>query len=780
MRHVLCPFTTENGMDNRERALQMYSFLVRPRALMEVLILHRSELFGAFLTGLGAEAVAGGIMAAFYEKGILFESPLSGDHRTQWVIGPAKDVFTDVRGHNHAYEIIKNHLGKATAANRGRDNNIHWGCLDCRILPFMCSDMGRLFSVLVGQAEEMARDPEWRALPQEKRPVGVAFFGEGAAQQGVIHETLNWIAASNCKRSESELRRHEKFLDSLSTETKVIRGAPCFAVVLENQFSLFTDPADEHGNSDLALRAHGYAGTMGVTVNGDNAEAVYKAGLLAIKRAQQFLSTLIIAKTYRRTGHNEDQIRRDPFKMREAREQFEKGNFEYEPDWSAATVQGVNEKEFKEQWKHEPLTVLEKNAASLGSATRDELRAIKINARKEMWTLYEKAKQEPDPIPEENEKDFSLFPPFPQYAAPVTELLVKEKKPAKRLTYNEAYVEILRRLLREDERVIFFGQDVVPGVLVPTRVLAEEFGPQRIFNVPIAEEAMASNAAGRALVGGRPIFEGQQFAPFFADAFPSLLSVSANNWYQRRLEFSYVNIFHCGVVRSGGSGEYHEAWPEKYIAPMQGVVVVAPADAYDLVGLLRASYEYDGPVAFLLQISAAGDEQFASEVPEEHYVIPLGKACVKKEGTACTVIAYGAACVRAALNEAIFLEEHAGMSVEVIDMRTVWPFDVETYARSIAKTSRLIVFHEDRESAGVGEMLIGNLMRMKGVYEYLTAEPRLVAAKNVPNSGSHALVWDKLPYEVTEIRAKDEKGRPIKRTMHRSPKLIHAIQKTLD
>lgn len=768
-------------MDNREKALQMYSFLVRPRALMEVLILHRSDLFGAFLTGLGMEAVAAGIMAALYEKGILFESPISGDHRTQWVIGPAKDVFTDVCGHNHAYEIIKNHLGKATATNRGRDNNIHWGCLECCIIPFLCSDMGRIFPVLVGEAEEIARDPKWRALPQEKRPVGVAFFGEGAAQQGVVHETMDWVAASNCRRSESELRKHEKFLDALSVETKVIRGAPVFAVIVENQLSLFTDPADEHGNSGLSLRALGYGNMIGISVDGDNVEAVHKAGLLAIERAQQFCPTLIVAKTYRRTGHNEDQIRRDLFAMRGAREQFEKGNFEYEPDWSTATIPGVDEKEFREQWKREPIRVFEENMMSRGVVTQDELRTIKINARKEMWALYEKAKREPDPVPEENEKDFSLFPPFPRYPASIIEIHVKEKNRTNYLTYNEAYAEGTRRLMREDNRIVFFGQDVRPpgGVLVSMRVLAEEFGPQRFFNTPIAEEACVSNAAGRALMGGRPIFEGQQFAPFFGDAFPSLLSVCANNWYQKRAKFSYVNIFHCGIVRSGGSGEYHEAWPERYLAPMHGIVVVAPADAYDLIGLLRASHEYDGPVAFLLQISASGDEQFASHVPDEPYVIPLGKACVKKEGTHCTVIAYGAACVRAALNEADFLEERGGIHIEVIDMRTIWPLDVETYTRSIMKTTRFVVFHEDRESAGVGEMLIGNLMRMKDVYECLTAEPQLVAAKNVPNSGSHALVWDKLPYEVTEIRAKDEKGRSIKRPKHRSQKLIRAIQKTL-
>lgn len=765
-------------MDDREKTLTLYTLMARPRALMEVLILHRSDIFGAFLTGLGSEAVAAGIMMALYEKGILFASPISGDHRTQWVVGPAKDIYADMHGHNHAYEIIKNHLGKATTANRGRDNNIHWGCLDCRILPFMCSDMGRLFPVLAGQAEEMARNPEWRALPREKRPVGVAFFGEGAAQQGAIHETLNWIAASNCKRPESELRRHEKFLDPLSMETKVIRGAPVFAVIVENQFSLFADPADEHGNSDLSLRALGYGTMLGVSVDGDSCEAVYKAGLLAIERAQQFLPTLIVAKTYRRTGHNEDQIRRNLFAMREAREQFEKGNFGYEPDWSAATVPGVSEEEFKEQWKRDPLKIL---AVSSRNVTLGDLVEIKISARKEMWMLYEKAKQEPDPTPEENEKGPSLFPPFLHYPASRIEVSVKEKSATKRLTYNEAYVEGVRRLMREDNRITFFGQDIEPpgGVLVSMRVLADEFGPQRVFNVPIVEEATASNAAGRAIAGGRPIFEGQQFAPFFADAFPSLLSVCANNWYQKRMKFSYVNIFHCGIVRTGGSGEYHEAWPERYIAPMQGIVVVAPADAYDLIGLLRASHEYNGPVAFLLQISASGDEQFASDIPDEPYAISLAKASVKKEGIHCTVIAYGAACVRAALNEANILEEHEGIRVEVIDLRTIWPADTETCAHSVTKTSRFVVFHEDRESAGVGETIIGNLVRRKDVYERLAAEPKLVAAKNIPNSGSHALVWDKLSYEVTEVRAADEKGRSIKRVMHRSPKLIRAIRETL-
>ena len=766
-------------MEHKELSFVMHRIMARTRALVEVLILHRSDLFGAFLTGLGQEAVSAGVMGALLDINLAYASPKSGDHRSQWALALGLDELAGRNcGRNHAFEIMKNHLSKGTASNRGRDSNIHWGCLDCSLLPFLCSDMGRLYPVLVGMAEEIARRAHWRSLPLHERPIGVAFFGEGADQQGVIHETNTWIAASNCVRSDKEIEQYATFYDPLLRSTHVARGSPCFHLVIANQHSIFTDPADEHGNSDLASRAKGYGNMIGTNVDGDDVEAVYAKARDAVVHAQQFISTRIVAKTFRRTGHNEDMIQRDPFVLEEARVAFRKGNWKYEIDWSAGKIENVDPEVFKEAWKRCPLRVHRETLIRAGYAA-EELNQILYAAREEMWELFQRAKCEPEVNLEEHRKDYAVLPPFPEWSMPHEKPLTVSK--TKRLGYYEAYIEILKELLGSDPRVSVYGQDMrTGGVLAPTRKLAESFGPLRMFNTPITEESAHSNAAGRSLAGGRPIVEVQQFAPFFSDAFSSMLTVVANNYYQKRVKFSFVNVFHCGVVRSGGSGEYHEMMPEGFIQYMQGIVIAAPSNAYDLIGLVRSAHEYDGPVAMLLQIAASNEQEFASEIPEEPYCIPLGKAQVKREGTDFTVIAYGAACVVSALNEAEALAKE-GVGVEVIDMRTVWPFDVETFRSSIKKTGRFCVFQEDRASRGVGNILVSQLVRGKEsvLPSIQTQNIEVIGARDMPIPSRKALVWDRLPYELIDVEARDAKGRVIRKSMHRSSKLVNLIRESL-
>ncbi|MBI2056361.1 MAG: hypothetical protein HYT37_03185 [Candidatus Sungbacteria bacterium] len=763
-------------MHQKEFSLMLHRIMARTRATTEMLILHRSDIFGAFLTGLGQEAVAAGIMGALLDMGIAMQSLKNGDHRNQWALAAGLDEITRVSGHNHMLEIMKNHLCKATSANKGLDGNIHWGCLDCMLLPFLCSDMGRLPPVICGMAEEIARRDTWRTMPVRDRPVGVVFFGEGADSQGVVHETNVMTAASNCKRSEKETAPYLKYGDPLLPVSGVLRGTPLVEIVMVNEHSIYTDPADEHGHSDLAARAKGYGNMAGINVGGDDVEAICSAGRSAVYSAQEFVATRMVVHTYRRTGHNEDMIRRNPTVLEEAREAFRKGNWGHAIDWADGKIEGVDPEIFREKWKREPLRLHRKKLISAGLASEKELDEIICSAREEAWELYTKAKAEPDVTPEDHKNHTSVLMPFPQWT-------LSEEKPRvatkhKRLGYNDAYIEILREVLEKDWRVTFFGQDVrTGGVLVPTRKLAEQFGPLRVFNTPITEEATHSNAAGRSLVGGRPIVEVQQFAPFSADAFASMLTVVANNFYQKNLRFPFINIFHCGVVRDGGSGEYHEMMPEAFITAMQGIVVVAPADAYDLIGLMRAAHEYEGPVAVILQIHAANKDEFASDIPAESYCIPLGKAKVKREGSDFTVIAYGASCVRTALNEAEELAKE-NISVEVIDMRTVWPFDLDTLRRSIKKTRRFTVFQEDRESRGVGNTLVSALLKGKdSVLTYLNMESvEVLGALDVPAPTARALVWHRLPYEVVNVEKLDHKNRPIWKPIHRSPKLARMIK----
>ena len=215
---------------------------------------------------------------------------------------------------------------------------------------------------------------------------------------------------------------------------------------------------------------------------------------------------------------------------------------------------------------------------------------------------------------------------------------------------------------------------------------------------------------------------------------------------------------------------------ERYIVPMSGIVVIAPSNAYDLVGLVRAGHEDDGPVAVMLQMSAGGTDEFVSDIPATPYTLPLGKAHIVREGTDCTVVAYGAACVAAARNEADVLAKQ-GISIEVIDLRTVYPWDTETIVWSVQKTGRLVIMHEDHAIPGsVGQMLKGELLEHDELLTHLITPSIHVLGASTPFIPSqHNLVWDRLPYERVDVDATDEKGRTYKKTIHRSSKLAALV-----
>lgn len=725
-------------MDDKERALYYYRLLSRTRALQIALIMNRNKIFGAFLTGLGQEAVSVGACLALMEKGVLVESGKSGDHRTNWGIAVVTDELTNQR-HNHAYDILKTHFGKVTSSNRGRDGNIHWGCTECGIVPFASSDMGRMATVTVGYAENLKRN--WR---DEKRPVGIAFLGEGAFQQGGVYEAMNWAAVSNYMAS-----------------VGIARGAPVIFIINKNQFALYTDSGSEHGFSDLSQRALGFGDMVGIDVDGNDLEAMIQATSEAIDRAQSLKSTLIVADTYRLTGHNEDQIRRDPERV--------KGG-----DVAHGEILGVDPEEFKKAWKKEPLKIYRNFIVHSGRASNEELDAVYEEEFQKMLELTKEALAEPDVDLEEHKKDFSLFPPY-SFSLPEKP---NNKTPAEIMKYNEAFLLVMEEIMERDPAVTYFGEDVGSGgVLVKTRQLRKKFGEARVFDTPLSEEAIVGTAAGRAL-GGAKTFCEFQFGPFWWDSASVFASVLAPNWYQKRMKFPVVAIFHCGVVHEGGSGQYHESFPEGYLIPMEGIAVVSPANAYDLVGLMRMAYEFAGPIAVILQIKAYGNSEFASEIPEEQYLIPLGKAEVKRAGKDFTVVTYGACAVSAALNEAKYLAED-GIDIEVVDLRTIYPPDMATIGASIAKTGRVAVFHEATLATGAGPYLVSKIVGEGLMPHIRTPEIKILAPEKPIPSVKH-LVWDRLPFSEEEIPDHDAKGREFTRRILRSPKLAGIVRGAME
>lgn len=257
--------------------------------------------------------------------------------------------------------------------------------------------------------------------------------------------------------------------------------------------------------------------------------------------------------------------------------------------------------------------------------------------------------------------------------------------------------------LAEDESIVIYGEDVgvLGGVFRLTEGLQKKYGEERVFDSPLAESAIVGTGLGMAIAGLRPIVE-LQFDGFTYPAFNQIISnVSRmHNRTRGRLKAPMVIRFPYG----GGINaiEHHSESPEALYAHIPGLKVVVPSTPYDAKGLMISAIETDDPVVFMepKRIYRA----IKQEVPEEKFSIPIGKAKVLTEGSDVTVISFGA-LIREC-QKAIDMAAKAGISVELIDLRTIYPIDRETIAESIRKTGRVVIVAEAPESFSVGSELI--------------------------------------------------------------------------
>ncbi len=268
------------------------------------------------------------------------------------------------------------------------------------------------------------------------------------------------------------------------------------------------------------------------------------------------------------------------------------------------------------------------------------------------------------------------------------------------MTMIEALNQALALELERDERVVVFGEDigVNGGVFRVTDQLQSKFGEKRVFDTPLAESGIIGTAVGMAVYGLRPVAE-IQFAGFLYVCMNQLVSQAA------RMRFRSGGAFTCPlVVRAPYGGgvrtpELHSDSLEGVFLQTPGLKIVVPSNPYDAKGLLASAIADPDPVLFLENIKLY--RSFRQETPQEHYTIPLGKANIVQEGSDVSIFAYGA-MVPVALEAAKKAQQEAGTSVEVIDLRTIWPLDEETIDSSVEKTGRAIVIHEAPRAGGVG------------------------------------------------------------------------------
>ncbi|OLN23307.1 alpha-ketoacid dehydrogenase subunit beta [Domibacillus antri] len=266
------------------------------------------------------------------------------------------------------------------------------------------------------------------------------------------------------------------------------------------------------------------------------------------------------------------------------------------------------------------------------------------------------------------------------------------------ISYIDAVNMALREEMERDSNVFILGEDVGKkgGVFKATAGLYEQFGESRVLDTPLAESAIAGVAIGAAMVGKRPVAE-MQFADFIMPAVNQIISEAA------RIRYRSNNDWNCPVVIRAPYGGgihgalYHSQSVEAIFANQPGLKIVMPSTPYDVKGLLKAAIRDEDPVLFFEHKKAY--RLIKGEVPEEDYVLPIGKADVKRKGGDITVITYGL-CVHFAMQAAEKLAKE-GIETEVVDLRTVYPLDKETMIESAAKTGKVLLITEDNKEGSI-------------------------------------------------------------------------------
>jgi pyruvate/2-oxoglutarate/acetoin dehydrogenase E1 component len=308
------------------------------------------------------------------------------------------------------------------------------------------------------------------------------------------------------------------------------------------------------------------------------------------------------------------------------------------------------------------------------------------------------------------------------------------------LTMSEALNEALREEMAADPSVLVIGEDIARhgGLFKVTAGLLEEFGEARVIDSPISEAAITGFGAGGALIGCRPVVE-LQISDFVSLAMDQLVNHAAKWRYMSGGQVSVPLVVRGPISNGIGMAAQHSQTLEAWFVHAPGLVVIMPSTAYDAKGLLKSAIRDDNPVVFLEKRLLYARK---SAVPSDDYVVPIGVADVKREGTDVTVVAYGAS-TQLALQAARQLARE-GVELEVVDPRTLKPLDIDTICESVAKTGRLIVVSEGARAGGFASEVVARTLDHVPLSD-LRATPVRVTAKDTPIPYSASLEREVLP-----------------------------------
>jgi 2-oxoisovalerate dehydrogenase E1 component len=499
-----------------------------------------------------------------------------------------------------------------------------------------------------------------------ERRVAAAFTGDGATSEGDFHEAVNLAA---------------------------VWKLPVLFIVENNQWGLSTPAEEQYACADLADRGVGY-GIPGVIVDGNDVIEVYRAVTAAADRARDGQGpTLLEFKTFRMRGHEE-----------------------------ASGTDYVPPELFVEWAAKDPILRLERELDARGALPDDERAALRARLKRQIDDLADEAFVSPAP---ESTVERELRDVHAPSGVVEEEPFPEQLAHAPRLRYIDAISDGLREAMRRWPEAVLLGQDIAEygGAFKVTKGFVEEFGKARVRNTPIIESGAIGCAMGLALDGFRPMIE-MQFGDFISCGFNQIVNNLAKTHY--RWGAGVPVVIRAPVGGGTGAGPFHSQNVEAWFTSVAGLKVVAPATPYDAKGLLLAAFEDGNPVLYL-------EHKFLyrpvhGHVPHGFYTVPIGKASVARQGRDATIVAYGVS-VGWALHVADVLHD-VGYSIEVVDLRSLLPWDVETVLSSVRKTHRVAIVHEAPLTGGFGGEVAATIAQQ--AFEWLDAPVTRVAALDTP------------------------------------------------
>ncbi len=668
------------------------------------------QFVGATHLSIGQEAVATGVMANLKPDDYITSSHRGHGHAVAkglWALykmaaeevcqflgreytGQSHEELLEEAIDLHLFKAVAELFGKKEGYCRGRGGGMH-------IADFNVGNLGA--NAIVGGSFAIASGAALAESKLKRGRVVVCLVGDGALNNGISLEAMNF-----------------------ASQKQFQPGLPVIFVVENNQYAMTGQTVGEVTGVDfLARRGAGIAidNMHAEVVNGMDVLAVFDA----VKRAVDTIKArqgpvLLECLTYRYMGHSLSDLRTTYRTPRE------------EEAWKALDCIAKLERDMQ---KNHMLTI-------------DEAEALHQRIKKRIITIAEKAahSENPDPIHiYDGLFSNSMETDVPEKFRNVS--VLKQPRRFKRhgegkIMYRHAIQEALTEEMIRDSRVVLYGEDVADygGAFQATVGLLETFGRERVFNAPISEAAIVGTGCGAAMAGLRPVVE-IMYIDFILLALDQLGNQAAKTRYMFGGKAEIPLVIRTTIGGGKGYAGQHSQSLEAVVTQFPGLKVVVPSTAYDVKGLLKMSIRDNNPIVFIEHQLLYIEKDV---VPEEEYLIPLGEARVRREGTDLTIISY-LNLVNTSLAAAEVLSREDGVSVEVVDPRTLIPLDIETLSRSAQKTGRVMVVLQAPEIGCFGEHILYEIQQM--VFKDLKIPPKIVGARNVPPPMAQTLENDNIP-----------------------------------